>query len=303
MKQIKKYFLFFIFFSLGGFVYGQQLPQFTSYQLSPFLYNPAYAGVDGFTEINAVVREQWTGIEKAPETKVLSMYGPLRNSKMGLGGLVYSDKLGAESKNGIQLAYSYHLKLRESLKLSLGISGGLMQYKIDNTSINTYDANDPLFNIPGHVDVVPTASFGAFVYSEKYYVSLAIPQLLNSSFSGYNDPDEEVNLLEGSKLASHYYLSAGYKYQMNESLRLEPSLLVKMVAGQLQFELTSKVIYKDILWSALGYRNEDAAILFLGYDINDRFYVAYGHELTTSELSQVSSGTHEFKFGIRFNKD
>ena len=56
---------------------AQQLPQFTSYQLSPFLYNPSFAGVDGTTQLNAVIRNQWSGVREAPQTDVISGYGLL----------------------------------------------------------------------------------------------------------------------------------------------------------------------------------------------------------------------------------
>ena len=118
---MKKYIIFVFAICAYTFTHAQQLPQFTSYQLSPYLYNPAYAGVDGYTQLNAVVREQWSGVNKAPETKSISMFGPLRNEKMALGGVVVSDKLGAESKNGLQLSYAYHLRLKNDLSLSLGL--------------------------------------------------------------------------------------------------------------------------------------------------------------------------------------
>ena len=47
--------------------------------------NPAVAGVDGHTQMNAVIRNQWSGVREAPETNVISAYGPLRNEKMALG--------------------------------------------------------------------------------------------------------------------------------------------------------------------------------------------------------------------------
>ena len=297
---MKKY-LFLVFaFCSATFMQAQQLPQFTSYQLSPFLYNPAYAGVNGHTQLNAVVREQWSGIDKAPETKSLSIFGPLRNAKMALGGMVISDKLGAESKNGFQLSYAYHLRLKDDLSLSLGISGGLMQYKLDNTVINPFDSGDPVFNVPGLMDVVPNASFGAYLYSEKYYLSLAVPQLLTSSFSATNDFD--VELLSGS-LVNHYYFGGGYIYQLNQQWELEPSLLVKMIPEvPIQLELTTKATYKKMLWTALGYRQDESALLFLGYNLSDQFYIAYGHDFITSDLNKVSSGTNEFKIGMRFSK-
>ena len=298
--QMKKYIIFVFAICAYTFTNAQQLPQFTSYQLSPYLYNPAYAGVDGYTQLNAVVREQWSGVNKAPETKSISMFGPLGNEKMALGGVVVSDKLGAESKNGLQLSYAYHLRLKNDLSLSLGLSGGLMQYKLDNTVINPYDAGDPVFSIPGLTDVVPNASFGAFLYADNYYVSLAVPQLLNSSFSALDDFDGEFL---GGSLVNHYYLGGGYDHQLNNQWNIEPSLLLKMIPqAPIQFELVTKCTYNDMLWAAVGYRHNESALLYLGYDINDQFYVAYGHDFVTSGLNTVSSGTNEFKFGMRFNK-
>ena len=298
--QMKKYILFVFALCAYALTNAQQLPQFTSYHLSPYLYNPAYAGVDGYTQLNTVVREQWSGINRAPETKSISMYGPLRNEKMALGGVVVSDKLGAESKNGFQLSYAYHLRLKNDLSLSLGLSGGLMQYKLDNTVINPYDIGDPVFSVPGLTDVIPNASFGMYLYTENYYLTLAIPQLLNSSFSALDDFDGE--LLEGS-LVNHYYLGGGYQHEINEQLEIEPSLLVKMIPqAPIQFEISSKFTYNDILWASLGYRHNESVLLYLGYDINDQFYFAYGHDFVASGLNKVSSGTNEFKLGMRFNK-
>lgn len=298
--QMKKYILFVFAICVYAITNAQQLPQFTSYQLSPYLYNPAYAGVDGYTQLNTVIREQWSGINRAPETKSISMYGPLRNEKMALGGVVISDKLGAESKNGFQLSYAYHLRLKNDLSLSLGLSGGLMQYKLDNTVINPYDIGDPVFSVPGLTDVVPNASFGMYLYTENYYLTLAVPQLLNSSFSALDEFDGE--LLEGS-LVNHYYLGGGYQHEINDQWDIEPSLLVKMIPqAPIQFEISSKFTYNDILWASLGYRYNESALLYLGYDINDQFYFAYGHDFVTSGLNTVSSGTNEFKLGMRFNK-
>ena len=297
---MKKYILLVFAFCVCAIAHAQQLPQFTSYQLSPYLYNPAYAGVDGYTQLNAVIREQWSGINKAPETKSISVFGPLRNEKMALGGVVISDKLGAESKNGFQLSYAYHLRLKNDLSLSLGLSGGLMQYKLDNTVINPYDAGDPVFSIPGLTDVVPNASFGMYLYNEKFFLSLAVPQLLNSSFSALDDFNGE---LLGGSLVNHYYLGCGFQRELNNQWNIEPSLLLKKTAQvPIQFEFVTKLTYKDMLWTALGYRNNESALLYLGYDINNQFYVAYGHDFITSELNTVSSGTNEFKFGMYFNK-
>lgn len=279
---------------------AQQLPQFTSYQLNPFMYNPAVAGVDGHTQMNALVRNQWSGVREAPETNVISAYGPLRNEKMALGATIFKDIAHADSRRGVSLSYAYHLRIKNDLSLSLGLSAGFLQYKLDHTIINPFDEGDPVFNLPGLSDVVPNASFGAYLYSERYYVSLAAPQLFNSSFSVLDQYDEET-LLGG--LSSHYYLGGGYIHELNHLLTIEPSILLKMAApAPIQLEVSTKITYKEMIWSAISYRNGDAASIYVGCDLNDQFYIAYGHDFITSGLNKVSSGTNEFKVGMRFNK-
>ncbi len=298
---MKKFLLFLVLVLLFSEVRSQQLPQFTSYQLSPFLYNPAYAGVDKTTQINAVIRNQWSGVRDAPQTDIISGYGLLRNETMALGGTAFKDVAGADSRRGITASYAYHLKINSETNLSLGLSAGFLQYRLDHTIINPYDDGDPIFNNSILSSVVPTASFGAYFFTEDYYASLSAPQLLTSNFN-INEKYED-NIIVSDGLTSHIYLSGGYHFKQIDDFVITPSLLLMIAPpAPVAVELMAKVTYKDFLWSALSYRLSDAVSLYVGVDINDRFYIAYSHDFLTSELSSVSSGTNEFKLGFRFNK-
>jgi len=281
--------------------FAQQLPQFTSYQLSPFLYNPAFAGVDGTTQLNAVIRNQWSGVREAPQTDVISGYGLLRNEKMGLGATAFKDVAGADSRRGITLSYAYHLRVKNDISLSLGLSAGFLQYRLDHTIINPYDDGDPVFNSPVLSSVVPTATFGAYLYADNFYASFALPQLLSSTFT-VKDEYNDNSLIEGG-LTNHIFVGGGYIKDINDAFTIEPSLLFMLSSpAPASVELMTKLTYKDLLWTALSYRFNDAACMYIGVDIDERFYVAYAHDFVTSELSTVTSGTNEFKLGFRFNK-
>ena len=281
--------------------FAQQLPQFTSYQLSPFLYNPAFTGVDGTTQLNAVIRNQWSGVREAPQTDVISGYGLLRNEKMGLGATAFKDVAGADSRRGITLSYAYHLRVKNDISLSLGLSAGFLQYRLDHTIINPYDDGDPVFNSPVLSSVVPTATFGAYLYADNFYASVALPQLLSSTFT-VKDEYNDNSLIEGG-LTNHIFVGGGYIKDINDAFTIEPSLLLMLSSPvPASIELMTKLTYKDLLWTALSYRFNDAACMYIGVDIDERFYVAYAHDFVTSELSTVTSGTNEFKLGFRFNK-
>ena len=283
-----------------GTVIAQQLPQFSSYQLNPFSYNPAYAGVDGSTQVNALIRNQWSGINDAPETNVLNAYGLLHNEKMALGGTAFKDAAGPDSRVGLSASYAYHLKVSEKMNLSLGLSLGLLQYRLDHTVILPFDEGDPIFNSGILSSVVPTASFGAYLQAEDFYVSIAAPQILSSQFKVTDDL--ENSLLFGG-LSNHFFLSGGYYKKLNSDFDLEPSILLMYAQpAPISIDVMTKVTYKDYLWSALSYRVGDAFSLYLGFDINDQFYIAYGHDFVTSELSSATSGSNEFKLGFRFLK-
>ena len=285
---------------IGGATIAQQLPQFTSYQLNPFSYNPAFAGVDGTTQMNALIRNQWAGVNEAPETNVLNAYGLLHNEKMAIGGTAFKDAAGPDSRVGLSASYAYHLKVSDKMNLSLGLSLGLLQYRLDHTVIIPIDDGDPVFNSGILSSVVPTASFGAYLHGQDFYVSFAAPQILSSSFNVTDDLDN--GLLFGG-LTNHFFLGGGYIKELSSDCDLEPSILLMYAQpAPIAIDLMTKVTYKDYIWSAVSYRLGDALSLYIGYDISDQFYIAYGHDFVVSELSSTTSGSNEFKLGFRFLK-
>jgi len=280
----------------GGFVFSQQLPHFSQYYLNDFLINPAVAGTRSYFEGKSAHRYQWEGITDAPRTYTLSAHGPTKNQKMGLGGYLFTDHVGPTRRTGFNLAYSYHLKINQSLNLSLGLSAGLLQFMIDGSKISLRDEGDDIITNGVQSVLIPDAGFGLYLYHEKYYFGFSAPQLLNSKVNFF----EEGNNPEGT-LPSHFFVNAGYRIQLNDQFKLEPSVFVKYVSpAPVQFEGTLKVLYKDKLWLAGTYRDKDAITASLGYLINDSFTVAYAYDFTTTNLKNYSNGTHELLVGIRF---
>jgi hypothetical protein len=57
------------------------LPVYSQYTFNKFLLNPAAAGVDGYTSISLVAREQWVGFKGTPKTHAITIDSRLlRNS-------------------------------------------------------------------------------------------------------------------------------------------------------------------------------------------------------------------------------
>jgi type IX secretion system PorP/SprF family membrane protein len=278
-------------------MYGQQTPIYTQYMFNPFIYNPAVAGVDPYYQIRSNHRFQWIGIKDPPVTNTLSFQGPHSSMPMGFGGYLYNDVTGPTSKTGLTGSYAYNIGLTESMRLSMGISLGIIQFRVDGTQIQFKEAEPTLAIVDGvQSSYVPDANFGAYLYSENYFAGFSTSQLINTKLKLTND-ENGLN-----KLRSHFYFIGGYKYEINTNFKIEPSLMVKGTApAQLQADVTARVIYQERGWLGVSYRSQDAVSCLLGYIHEERIYIGYSYDFTVTSLKKYNSGSHEIMIGYRFN--
>ena len=278
-------------------LYGQQIPQLTQFMINDYAINPAIAGMNDYYQIKTSIRNQWVGIEDAPKTTLLSIYGK-SNDRVGLGGLVFNDQVGPTSRAGANLTYAYHINLSQRIKLSLALSGGFTQFKIDKENWNVSNPDDPLLSGGEIVNLVPDATFGFNIYSEdNWYLGASVPQLLNSELILTDDND---NVTLDANLARHINVMGLYNMKINHYWDIQPSILFKSVLEQSQLDIGMKTIYNDNLWIGMDYRNNGDISALLGFYIQDRYIVGYSYDIPNPEISSYTSGSHEFMFGITF---
>ena len=291
----------------GGLLKAQQLPQITQYMNNNYVINPAVAGMYDYYQVNTTIRNQWAGINDAPRTSVISIYG--RHSEhVGLGGTVYNDVTGPTSRIGGSASYTYAFQLTQKVKLSLALQGGFTQFKIIKNNIPVMDQDDPLMLGGDVVRTLPDATFGFNVSGNKWYIGAAIPQLLSSELKLMDDDFARIydTTSQNGKLASHIYVLGSYTYDINPAISIEPSFFLKSVAGaKTQIDFGVKSEYKEMIWVGMNYEmNNDLSSIaaLLGYKINDRFNIGYSYGMPSSATSSYHSGSHEFMLGIKLPK-
>ena len=291
----------------GGLLKAQQLPQITQYMNNNYVINPAVAGMYDYYQVNTTIRNQWAGINDAPRTSVISIYG--RHSEhVGLGGTVYNDVTGPTSRIGGAASYTYAFQLTQKVKLSLALQGGFTQFKIIKNNIPVMDQDDPLMLGGDVVRTLPDATFGFNVSGNKWYIGAAIPQLLSSELRLMDDDFARIydTTSQNGKLASHIYVLGSYTYDINPTISIEPSFFLKSVAGaKTQIDFGVKSEYKEMIWVGMNYEmNNDLSSIaaLLGYKINDRFNIGYSYGMPSSATSSYHSGSHEFMLGIKLPK-
>lgn len=288
--------LLYLLILIAGVSEAQQLPHFSQYMINDFVMNPAVGGSRDYVEGKSNNRYQWVGITDAPRTYILSLHGPTKNRKMGIGGYLYTDITGPTRRTGLDLTYSYHLKLSDKIKLSFGVAGGLLQFAVDGSKITVKDEGDIALSSGLQSVIVPDFSAGFYLYSKKFYVGASAPQMLKSKLQFF---DYQTS----SRLSDHYYAMAGYHLKITEDFEFEPSVLVKYVKpAPLQYDVGGRFNYKGRVWIGGAYRNLDAFTGLVGFTWRNLLF-GYSYDFTTSNLKNYSTGTHEVMIGVKFSKE
>ena len=275
---------------------AQQLPQFTQYMYNTIAVNPAYAGSRDALSIVALNRNQWAGFDGGPETQTLSIHSPLRNEKLGLGLSLINDKAGFENFTYAYVDFSYTIQASADVEVSFGLKGGMTYYKLAEELYNYTEVNqDSYFDERLNRW---NANFGAgiLVHSDKWYVGLSIPKIINHDMNNSTD----YAALE----TVHYYALGGYVFDLSKSLKLKPSFMVKYTKGApISNDFTANFLYNEKVWLGGSYRingKQRAIGAIVDFQVSDQFRVGYTYEIPTGEIRPYTSGSHEILLMYEF---
>jgi type IX secretion system PorP/SprF family membrane protein len=291
---------------------AQQTPMISQYMMNKFLVNPALAGVKGYTNISFTARQQYSMLENAPQTFVLSGDTRLledswirrkqkvekkaknasRNKNVGIGGYFFNDRNGITNRTGLQFTYAYHINFDNQYQLSFGLSVIGYQFKLDARNALIYSSNDPLLNNHKTTFFVPDANAGIYVSGKGLYAGLSASQL----FGSYIKLGQ--NKFENYKTLRHFYLVGGYKWLVSHAVVLEPSFLARSTVDAFVLDATLRLFYQTDYWIGATYRTNKTLALMAGFMVDDVF-LGYAYDATLGALQNYSGGSHELMVGIR----
>jgi len=276
---------------------AQQDPQYTQYMYNQAIINPAYAGSKDALSIVGLYRNQWVGFDGAPETKTLSGHSPI-GEKIGLGLSFISDSHGPVKENNIYADFSYTINIGEESKLALGLKAGVTLHDIAlNSGVTTAVTGDPLFSSDAS-KTNPNAGIGAFYYTDKYFVGLSMPNILNSTHL-------DANGREYGSEVQHYFLSAGYVFQLTENTKLKPSFLVKSsFDAPVSFDVNANFLFYDKFEVGASYRNTDSFSGLVGFAFTKSIRMGFAYDHIISDLQNAATSSYEvfLQFDLNFPK-
>lgn len=290
---IKIFVLLLFFFSFLGEVKAQQDPQYTQYMYNTMSVNPGYAGTRGNFSVFGLHRSQWVGIDGAPSTQSLGIESPLNNN-IGLGLNIVNDNVGPAQRFHVDGNFSYTIKTGQETNLSFGLKAGLRHLDVDFSKGTADQQNDPnLIDIDSKLS--PSIGLGLYYHhSTKWYAGLSMPNLITTKY--YSDVQGDV-----AQERLHFFLIAGYVFDLNDNLKFKPALLSKIVSGApLSADISANFLYNEKLTLGVSYRFDDAVSGLAGFQITDGLFAGYAYDFTTSGLTNsLSRGSHEIM--LRFD--
>lgn len=313
MKYLRIIFYVLLIVFSAGSTNAQQAPVFSQYMINKFLINPAVAGGTGHTNIYMVAREQYSGFTNSPRTFALTAHSRLLNdsyimqklrvrkdanqatrfTNVGIGGSVFSDRNGIISKTGFQFVYAYHINFDNRFQLSMGLSGSCFQYKLDDSQAVIVNTDDPLLLGSNKQFWVPDASFGVYITNNVWYGGATITDLLGSNIKFGKDP-----IKDNFSTMRNYMILGGYRFEINNDFKLEPSILFRTTSLNTQLDINSKLLYKKSYWIGFSYRTDKTLVSMLGFNV-DLFHFAYAYDSSFGSVNSYASGSHEIILGVK----
>ncbi|MBS1757366.1 MAG: type IX secretion system membrane protein PorP/SprF [Bacteroidetes bacterium] len=328
---MKKVLLFFGSVMMSIITVGQAKPSSTQYVLNNYILNPAVTGIENYVDIKLDNRNQWTGIDGAPVTSYFSIQGPIGKSDLrtsatsfkvpgenprgkqyweeytapephhGIGCIIMNDKAGYLNRWSISASYAYHKPLGVKTTLAAGFNAGISSVSLDRSKINFADLNpnDPAIGYTnGELKKIkPEIGAGLWLYSARYFAGISVLNIIPGKYQFVK------NDKYGTYYSPNFFITAGYRANINDDFNLIPSVMIQYWQPQLLgVHVNAKLQYQDKMWVGASYRYGDLISGYsgmAGINVANTFNISYAYEVaTTNRLRAYTGNTHELMIGF-----
>ncbi|MEL6559318.1 MAG: PorP/SprF family type IX secretion system membrane protein [Bacteroidota bacterium] len=269
---------------------AQQSRVYSQFFMNPFIYNPAYAGVEGHSVFFGMYRKQWSNIDGAPALSHVSFHTPLKGG-LGVGFTAYNDQEGLINSTAIKGSLSYLLAIdrKHYLRVGMSLGGG-------TKSINTdgFDSPaDPAFASLSESATFSLANFGATYHFGHFNVGFALPNLVGYELVG----TESFSRIKVDPLGEALF-KANYRGHINDDIAFEPHLLYRYNQNlPNQFEAALITHLKHIVWVGASYRQDAGIIALFGTKIKEKIGVGFAYDIGNSNFNDILGPTFEIHIG------
>ncbi len=294
---------------------------FSQYFNIPMLVNPANTGFnpDYDFRVGGNYRSQWASVGGNPY-RTMSVWADTKlftdrfeNGWLGVGGSILKDVAGSGSlsSTGGFASVAYHQMLGYNSLLSGGFSLGYVSKRIDLSKLTfdnqwngsffdvTIPPNEPFaYNKVNYLDLQVGLNYAYFASENVYFNAGLSVMHINRPRESFFDATVSDNRVQRRYTA---FLNSSIKIQ--DVWIVNPNVYVSKMGNSWETvvgfnanrDLTGDGLSQFII--GLYYRNKDALIPMLGYQVNDlRFTINY--DATVSSLSSLNGTRGAYELSI-----
>ncbi len=296
------------------------LPIYSDYLTDNYyLLHPSMAGVANCSKVRLTGRQQWFGQDNAPSLQTLSVNGRIGETSSGIGGIVFNDKNGYHSQTGAYLTYAHHLMFSRNPidlnMLSFGLSAGMIQYKLDETSFLA-DGFDPIISGIEQSATNFNIDFGFSYHFINFYAHATVKNVLKNDGINFNEQGLSYNNLRT------YLFSVGNVFDsIDQEWSYEPSVMFMYRDETKEALIDGNIkVYKEMdfgtVWGGISYRRSlDGAEFLNGNGVSSQklqyitpligvnynnYVFAYTYSYQANSVVFNNGGFHQLTLGINF---
>lgn len=282
-----------------------QDPEFTQFYANPLYLNPAFAGTARCPRLAMNYRNQWPALTGTFVTTSASYDQHVETISGGLGLLVTNDRAGKGTLTTTTVSgiYSYQQAISRKFSLKAGFQATYFQKALDWSKLTFGDMIDPRKGFIYETQDIPRGgtvsnvdfSAGLLGFSEIFYVGAAVHHL--------TEPNESL-IVGNSPLPMKFTGHAGAVIPIDKRRRyseanISPNILYRR-QGEFQQLNIGLYVNKGPLVGGIWYRFNDSFIALIGIQ-TDVIRFGYSYDVTVSELTPATAGSHEVSMTIQFD--
>ena len=264
---------------------SQQLPSWSSYYETGFVWNPALTARWNATELSLTHRQDWMGFDDAPKYSNVSFQYPFirgvyLETKAAIGGFIERDVVGPIQKISGALTYNYRFRPQflgnRRDVLGIGIVANYGWYQVDLSRAKAYDESTLTIDLSEDSRKgVPNVGVGAFYISvsdreaytkSHYYMGLSLNQLIPNKLAEFNSQGAATGL-SAIQSSLHATMHLGYRsVPVRAGYFIEPNLMfIYSLKKGIHAMASFKYEMIDTFWASAGVSTAKEAYGQLGY--------------------------------------
>ncbi|WP_346883884.1 PorP/SprF family type IX secretion system membrane protein, partial [uncultured Algibacter sp.] len=303
MKKHLLYIVLLVFAANSSFSQEEQdgvvafsLPIRNSLKFNRYIDNPTFSFVREQNKyISLYNKTQWTGVEDAPQTYLVSYSGRFKEN-IGAGVGLFQQNNGLLTTFGGVLNFAYNVVLNRDSNLTFGTNVGVYQSGINQGKVLVNRPGDPsLANTPSNILLTanPGINYGTDFFDFGLSVNNLVLYNISSSTLIEENPEQGI---QAHMMYTGYLDSRGFFDESKFSGLIRSEFLKDQTVLSGVMMLT---VPKGI-WAQAGYSTLYGVSAGVGLNISSQIAVEYNYEKALGDLTTFGS-SHEISLAYKFS--